>query len=225
MHPYSGCGRGVGAGGDRDLGPSFRPSQPVIWVSLSEVTAVRGWVQGPTEEKTGSRSLKQRGWAWRRMEGKKERQSRAGGWLGQGAQPWGCCCQNRQCSSWGRLETAAEGWQWGLMAQSLQLRLSKALVLAWASPAFPPAWGLCRRWEGGVCAWAHCREGCWSGQVGPGGVSRPPPAPASPHRLPSAPRSCIIDKDELKDGLRVLIPMDDKLLYAGHVQTLHSPDM
>ena len=42
---------------------------------------------------------------------------------------------------------------------------------------------------------------------------------------PAAPRSCIIDKDELKDGLRVLIPMDDKLLYAGHVQTVHSPDM
>lgn len=41
----------------------------------------------------------------------------------------------------------------------------------------------------------------------------------------AAPRSCIIDKDELKDGLRVLIPMDDKLLYAGHVQTVHSPDM
>lgn len=40
-----------------------------------------------------------------------------------------------------------------------------------------------------------------------------------------APRSCIIDKDELKDGLRVLIPMDDKLLYAGHVKTVHSPDM
>lgn len=41
----------------------------------------------------------------------------------------------------------------------------------------------------------------------------------------AAPRSCIIDKDELKDGLRVLIPMDDKLLYAGHVKTVHSPDM
>ncbi|MGH0158567.1 UNVERIFIED_CONTAM: hypothetical protein FKN15_036114 [Acipenser sinensis] len=39
------------------------------------------------------------------------------------------------------------------------------------------------------------------------------------------PRNCVIDKDELKDGLRVLIPMDDKLLYAGHVQTVHSPDM
>nr|XP_060642912.1 trinucleotide repeat-containing gene 18 protein-like [Anolis sagrei ordinatus] len=43
--------------------------------------------------------------------------------------------------------------------------------------------------------------------------------------LTPAPRSCIIDKDELKDGLRVLIPMDDKLLYAGHVKTVHSPDM
>lgn len=43
--------------------------------------------------------------------------------------------------------------------------------------------------------------------------------------LSAAPRSCIIDKEELKDGLRVLIPMDDKLLYAGHVQTVHSPDM
>lgn len=52
------------------------------------------------------------------------------------------------------------------------------------------------------------------------------PALAPPCFLPpAAPRSCIIDKDELKDGLRVLIPMDDKLLYAGHVQTVHSPDM
>lgn len=42
---------------------------------------------------------------------------------------------------------------------------------------------------------------------------------------PAAPRSCVIDKDELQDGLRVLIPMDDKLLYAGHVHTVHSPDM
>ncbi|XP_048465704.1 trinucleotide repeat-containing gene 18 protein [Rhincodon typus] len=44
---------------------------------------------------------------------------------------------------------------------------------------------------------------------------------------PSTPalRSCVIDKDELKDGLRVLIPMDDKLLYAGYVKTVHSPDI
>ena len=56
---------------------------------------------------------------------------------------------------------------------------------------------------------------------------RPQPRsnPASREPPPAAPRSCIIDKDELKDGLRVLIPMDDKLLYAGHVQTVHSPDM
>ncbi|KAJ7305919.1 hypothetical protein JRQ81_010285 [Phrynocephalus forsythii] len=46
-----------------------------------------------------------------------------------------------------------------------------------------------------------------------------------PACTPAAPRSCIIDKDELKDGLRVLIPMDDKLLYAGHVKTVHSPDI
>ncbi|XP_045140318.1 trinucleotide repeat-containing gene 18 protein [Echinops telfairi] len=50
-----------------------------------------------------------------------------------------------------------------------------------------------------------------------GGALERPPTPA--------PRSCVIDKDELKDGLRVLIPMDDKLLYAGHVQTVHSPDI
>ncbi len=43
--------------------------------------------------------------------------------------------------------------------------------------------------------------------------------------FPPAPRNCVINKDELQDGLRVLIPMDDKLLYAGHVSTVHSPDM
>lgn len=58
-------------------------------------------------------------------------------------------------------------------------------------------------------------------------VSRlaPPLQPRLTRAHSAAPRSCIIDKDELKDGLRVLIPMDDKLLYAGHVQTVHSPDM
>ncbi|XP_060799022.1 trinucleotide repeat-containing gene 18 protein isoform X3 [Neoarius graeffei] len=40
-----------------------------------------------------------------------------------------------------------------------------------------------------------------------------------------APRNCVLNKDELQDGLRVLIPMDDKLLYAGHVNTVHSPDI
>ena len=78
----------------------------------------------------------------------------------------------------------------------------------------------------GMCARGHIAErGDGVARWAWGGVSRPPPAPALPHRPPAAPRSCIIDKDELKDGLRVLIPMDDKLLYAGHVQTLHSPDM
>lgn len=41
----------------------------------------------------------------------------------------------------------------------------------------------------------------------------------------SAPVQCVLDKDSLADGLRVLIPMDDQLLYAGHVNTVHSPDM
>lgn len=71
------------------------------------------------------------------------------------------------------------------------------------------------------------KRGLWSHPGRPGEVS-----PRHALMLPgfavhpsAAPRSCIIDKDELKDGLRVLIPMDDKLLYAGHVQTVHSPDM
>ncbi|XP_051571991.1 trinucleotide repeat-containing gene 18 protein-like isoform X6 [Myxocyprinus asiaticus] len=51
-------------------------------------------------------------------------------------------------------------------------------------------------------------------------MSAPPERPCTP-----APRNCVINKDELQDGLRVLIPMDDKLLYAGHVSTVHSPDI
>lgn len=43
--------------------------------------------------------------------------------------------------------------------------------------------------------------------------------------LCSAPVQCVLDKDSLVDGLKVLIPMDDQLLYAGHVNTVHSPDM
>lgn len=69
-----------------------------------------------------------------------------------------------------------------------------------------------------------CSQGHWQvwERGGPGGRGACSPTSLPP---PAAPRSCIIDKDELKDGLRVLIPMDDKLLYAGHVQTVHSPDM
>lgn len=64
-------------------------------------------------------------------------------------------------------------------------------------------------------------------EEGPGRSPRRHPLtlPGFTAHLSTAPRSCIIDKEELKDGLRVLIPMDDKLLYAGHVQTVHSPDM
>lgn len=58
-----------------------------------------------------------------------------------------------------------------------------------------------------------------------GEAGTPVTAPPELTVIPIAPRSCVIDKDELKDGLRVLIPMDDKLLYAGHVHTVHSPDM
>ncbi|CAN0015025.1 unnamed protein product [Lampetra planeri] len=50
-----------------------------------------------------------------------------------------------------------------------------------------------------------------------GRVPEPSPTPA--------PRSCVLDKDELSEGLRVLIPKPDKLLYAGHVQILHPPDV
>ncbi|KAG7459991.1 hypothetical protein MATL_G00216470 [Megalops atlanticus] len=51
-------------------------------------------------------------------------------------------------------------------------------------------------------------------------LSGPPDRPSTP-----ALRNCVIEKEELKDGLRVLIPMDDKLLYAGHVNTVHLPDI
>lgn len=74
---------------------------------------------------------------------------------------------------------------------------------------------------------AHVPPGSPGGAGRPGsGEAQEGGGPAAPSLSPpAAPRSCIIDKDELKDGLRVLIPMDDKLLYAGHVQTVHSPDM
>lgn len=183
---------------------------------------MRGCVQAPTEKKTGSRRLKQRGWAWRRMEGKREQQAWLA-WSGQGAQPWGCCCQNRQRSQWGRPGTAAEGRQWGLMARSLRLRLSERWSLHGRQPGSYLPGVFADAGDGALCAVGMCVRGHTAGRGV--GVARLAPAPAPSHRPPAAPRSCIIDKDELKDGLRVLIPMDDKLLYAGHVQTLHSPDM
>lgn len=57
-------------------------------------------------------------------------------------------------------------------------------------------------------------NGWW---VGP----RQPPALVSSH----AARSCTIHKEDLQDGLPVLIPKEDSLLYAGSVRTLQPPDM
>uniref|UniRef100_A0A452GYC1 BAH domain-containing protein n=1 Tax=Gopherus agassizii TaxID=38772 RepID=A0A452GYC1_9SAUR len=37
--------------------------------------------------------------------------------------------------------------------------------------------------------------------------------------------SCTIHKEDLRDGLRVLIPKEDSLLYAGSVKTLQPPDI
>uniref|UniRef100_A0A674JQJ8 BAH domain and coiled-coil containing 1 n=1 Tax=Terrapene triunguis TaxID=2587831 RepID=A0A674JQJ8_9SAUR len=37
--------------------------------------------------------------------------------------------------------------------------------------------------------------------------------------------SCTIRKEDLRDGLRVLIPKEDSLLYAGSVKTLQPPDI
>uniref|UniRef100_UPI003F77857A BAH and coiled-coil domain-containing protein 1 n=1 Tax=Mus musculus TaxID=10090 RepID=UPI003F77857A len=38
-------------------------------------------------------------------------------------------------------------------------------------------------------------------------------------------RSCTIHKEDLQDGLPVLIPKEDSLLYAGSVRTLQPPDI
>eukprot|EP00062_Callorhinchus_milii_P004555 gi/632943707/ref/XP_007887094.1/ PREDICTED: BAH and coiled-coil domain-containing protein 1 [Callorhinchus milii] len=39
------------------------------------------------------------------------------------------------------------------------------------------------------------------------------------------PRSCAIHKEDLKEGLQILIPKEDKLLYAGCIKILQSPDI
>ncbi|XP_069786245.1 BAH and coiled-coil domain-containing protein 1 isoform X2 [Narcine bancroftii] len=39
------------------------------------------------------------------------------------------------------------------------------------------------------------------------------------------PQTCAISKEDLKEGLRILIPKEDKLLYAGSVKILQSPDI
>ncbi|XP_028570150.2 BAH and coiled-coil domain-containing protein 1 isoform X4 [Podarcis muralis] len=43
--------------------------------------------------------------------------------------------------------------------------------------------------------------------------------------MPSTAQSCTIHKEDLQDGLRVLIPKEDSLLYAGSVKSLQPPDI
>lgn len=39
------------------------------------------------------------------------------------------------------------------------------------------------------------------------------------------PHICAIQKEDLRDGLHILIPKEDSLLYAGSVHTIQPPDM
>lgn len=39
------------------------------------------------------------------------------------------------------------------------------------------------------------------------------------------PHTCAIQKEDLRDGLHILIPKEDSLLYAGSVRTIQPPDM
>lgn len=39
------------------------------------------------------------------------------------------------------------------------------------------------------------------------------------------PHTCSIQKEDLRDGLHILIPKEDSLLYAGSVRTIQPPDM
>jgi len=43
--------------------------------------------------------------------------------------------------------------------------------------------------------------------------------------FPSAVPKCVVTKELLTDGLKVLISKDDELLYAARVHTLELPDM
>lgn len=62
-------------------------------------------------------------------------------------------------------------------------------------------------WPVGLSVWG-------AGRWGPCTDGAAPPA-----------RSCTIHKEDLQDGLPVLIPKEDSLLYAGSVRTLQPPDM
>ncbi|XP_062072110.1 BAH and coiled-coil domain-containing protein 1 [Lepus europaeus] len=49
--------------------------------------------------------------------------------------------------------------------------------------------------------------------------------PLSAEQSAALARSCTIHKEDLQDGLPVLIPKEDSLLYAGSVRTLQPPDI
>uniref|UniRef100_A0A2K6R1Y9 BAH domain and coiled-coil containing 1 n=1 Tax=Rhinopithecus roxellana TaxID=61622 RepID=A0A2K6R1Y9_RHIRO len=49
--------------------------------------------------------------------------------------------------------------------------------------------------------------------------------PLSAEQSAALARSCAIHKEDLRDGLPVLIPKEDSLLYAGSVRTLQPPDI
>ncbi|XP_058441242.1 BAH and coiled-coil domain-containing protein 1 isoform X3 [Marmota monax] len=50
-------------------------------------------------------------------------------------------------------------------------------------------------------------------------------SPLSVEQSSALARSCTIHKEDLQDGLPVLIPKEDSLLYAGSVRTLQPPDI
>lgn len=73
------------------------------------------------------------------------------------------------------------------------------------------------RWAGsGLWVSGGRGSGLW-GSVGRGGAALTPDPPPA--------RSCTIHKEDLQDGLPVLIPKEDSLLYAGSVRSLQPPDM
>ncbi|KAM9209013.1 BAH and coiled-coil domain-containing protein 1 isoform 2-T2 [Dugong dugon] len=49
--------------------------------------------------------------------------------------------------------------------------------------------------------------------------------PLSAEQSAALARSCVLHKEDLQDGLPVLIPKEDSLLYAGSVRTLQPPDI
>lgn len=151
-----------------------------------------------------------------------------GEWRGRGSSRLGRPGQGRELSRGGvaaRVDsapggegpgTAAAGLQWGLMARRPPAEAQRRWSLHGRQPGSHLPLGSLQTLGTGPVRWAcargHTAGGCWGGQAGPA------PAVSPPARSPSLLHHR--QKDELKDGLRVLIPMDDKrCCTAGHVQT------